>query len=70
MRLCIAFIQMNEDPRLYAIAKRITLEAGFDYTDPRTGVTTKSPWRQAIERQKKRAKKRRKKKLKKVLARK
>lgn len=33
---------MNEDPRLYAIAKRITLDAGFDYTDPRTGETTKA----------------------------
>jgi hypothetical protein len=31
---------MNEHPALYDIARRITLEAGFDYTDPRTGVTT------------------------------
>jgi hypothetical protein len=32
---------MNEDPRLYAIAKKVTLEAGLPYTDPRTGETTK-----------------------------
>jgi hypothetical protein len=31
---------MNEDPRLYAIAKKITLDAGLPYTDPRTGITT------------------------------
>jgi hypothetical protein len=31
---------MNEDPRLYEIAKKITLDAGLPYTDPRTGVTT------------------------------
>ena len=33
---------MNEDPRLYAIAKKVTLEAGLPYTDPRTGETTKA----------------------------
>lgn len=31
---------MNEIPKLYAIAKQITLAAGFPYTDPRTGETT------------------------------
>lgn len=31
---------MNEHPELYAIAKKITLDAGFPYTDPRTGKTT------------------------------
>jgi len=31
---------MNEEPRLYAIAKKITLDAGFPYTDPRTLETT------------------------------
>jgi hypothetical protein len=30
---------MNEHPELYNIAKRITLEAGFQWTDPRTGKT-------------------------------
>jgi hypothetical protein len=33
---------MRDDPRLYDIAKRITLDAGFDYTDPRTGETTRA----------------------------
>lgn len=33
--------QADED-RLYAIAKRVTLNAGFDYTDPRTGETTEA----------------------------
>lgn len=33
---------MKENPLLYDIAKQITLEAGFHYTDPRTGVTTKT----------------------------
>lgn len=33
----------QENPRLYEIAKRITLEAGFPYTDPRTGETTQPP---------------------------
>jgi hypothetical protein len=28
-------------PALYEIAKRVTLDAGLPYTDPRTGVTTK-----------------------------
>jgi hypothetical protein len=28
------------DPRLYAVAKQITLRAGMPYTDPRTGETT------------------------------
>lgn len=28
------------DPRLYIIAKQVTLDAGFPYTDPRTGETT------------------------------
>lgn len=32
---------MNEDPRLYELAKRITLEAGFNWTDPRTLKTYK-----------------------------
>lgn len=50
---------MNEDPRLYAIAKRVTLEAGFDYTDPRTLETTRAQ---------KQRKKRPQKKLKKRLA--
>lgn len=31
---------MNENPALYAIAKKITHEAGLPYTDPRTGETT------------------------------
>lgn len=31
---------MKEIPELYAIAKRITLDAGYPYTDPRTGETT------------------------------
>ena len=31
---------MNVENKLYAIAKRVTLEAGFPYTDPRTGETT------------------------------
>jgi hypothetical protein len=30
---------MREDPRLYEIAKRITLQAGYPWTDPRTGET-------------------------------
>jgi len=34
---------MNEHPRLYEIAKQITLEAGFPYTDPRTLKTTQPP---------------------------
>ena len=35
---------MNEDPRLYEIAKRITFEAGFPtWTDPRTGETHRNP---------------------------
>jgi hypothetical protein len=29
-----------DDPRLYAIVKKITLDAGFPYTDPRTLKTT------------------------------
>lgn len=32
-----------EDPELYAIAKKITLEAGFPYIDPRTLETTQPP---------------------------
>lgn len=32
-----------DDPRLYELAKRITLEAGMSYTDPRTGKTTHPP---------------------------
>jgi hypothetical protein len=31
---------MREHPELYAIAKKITLEAGYPYTDPRTLETT------------------------------
>lgn len=31
---------MKEIPELYAIAKQITLDAGYPYTDPRTGKTT------------------------------
>jgi hypothetical protein len=31
---------MREIPELYEIAKRITLDAGFSYTDPRTLETT------------------------------
>jgi hypothetical protein len=31
---------MREIPELYEIAKRITLDAGFPYTDPRTLETT------------------------------
>jgi hypothetical protein len=31
------------DPKLYRIAKEITLGAGFPYTDPRTGETTQPP---------------------------
>jgi len=27
-------------PQLYTIAKKITLDAGYPYTDPRTGKTT------------------------------
>ena len=34
---------MSENPALYEIAKRITLDAGFPYTDPRTGLTTHPP---------------------------
>lgn len=34
---------MKEHPELYAIAKRITLQAGFPYTDPRTLETTQPP---------------------------
>jgi hypothetical protein len=30
-----------EHPRIYEIAKQITLDAGFPWTDPRTGVTHK-----------------------------
>jgi hypothetical protein len=33
---------MREIPELYAVARKITLDAGFDYTDPRTGETTKA----------------------------
>jgi hypothetical protein len=29
-----------ESPELYAVAKQITLDAGFSYTDPRTMETT------------------------------
>jgi hypothetical protein len=29
------------NPALYEIAKRVTLDAGLPYTDPRTGITTK-----------------------------
>jgi hypothetical protein len=31
---------MRDDPRLYDVAKRITHDAGFAYTDPRTLETT------------------------------
>lgn len=29
------------DDKLYEVAKKVTLEAGLPYTDPRTGRTTK-----------------------------
>jgi hypothetical protein len=32
-----------DSPELYAIAKQITLDAGFPYTDPRTMETTQPP---------------------------
>lgn len=32
-----------DHPELYAIAKRITLQAGYPYTDPRTMETTQPP---------------------------
>lgn len=32
-----------DHPELYAIAKKITLEAGYPYTDPRTLETTQPP---------------------------
>jgi hypothetical protein len=31
--------KMEEHPKLYNIAKQITLEAGLPWTDPRNGVT-------------------------------
>lgn len=35
---------MNEDPRLYEIAKQITFDAGFQtWTDPRTGEVHHNP---------------------------
>lgn len=34
---------MNENPALYAVAKKVTLDAGLPYTDPRTGETTPPP---------------------------
>lgn len=34
---------MKEIPELYAIAKKITLDAGYPYTDPRTLETTQPP---------------------------
>lgn len=36
---------MRENPALYAVAKRITLEAGYSWTDPRTGETFRPPAR-------------------------
>jgi hypothetical protein len=32
-----------DHPELYAMAKKITLEAGYPYTDPRTLKTTQPP---------------------------
>lgn len=33
-------IMSNAENVIYEIAKRITLDAGYPYTDPRTGITT------------------------------
>lgn len=34
---------VRETPKLYEIAKQVTLDAGFPYTDPRTGIITQPP---------------------------
>jgi hypothetical protein len=34
---------IRENPKLYEIAKQISLEHGFDYHHPLLGITTKAP---------------------------